>query len=194
MSRSLFIVSLSFFTLLFSCKQSAKHSEQKGNADTLALDQGTYFSIREFAADQFRTYWGQPFTLEKIVIENGEKDSSLVPVSKIDWAKALKPFFDADIADAKFLNQYSFTELNDDATVSKTYYYEAKNEKLFTRNLQIVTDPFTGKIKSIFIETEKNGKTQKLYYKPVKLIQIQEYESSFLGKDKNIRIEYRFLY
>jgi len=155
---------------------------------------GSYFSITQFANDQFRTFWEQPFTLEKIAIENGKKDSSLVSAFELDWAKALKPFFKADISDPKFIGQYNFSEIKDDATVSKTYFYEAKNKDLFVRTLQIITDPFTDKIKSIFIETEKDGKTQKLYYKPVKLIQIQEYESSFFGKDKNLRIEYRFLY
>lgn len=82
---------------------------------------------------------------------------------------------------------------DDNATVSRTYFYEAKNKKLLTKNLHIVTDPFNNKIKSIYIETEKNGKVQKLYYIPLKLIQIQEYESSFLGKDKNLVVKYHFL-
>jgi hypothetical protein len=53
-------------------------------------------------------------------------------------------------------------------------------------------------IKSIYIETASNGRmgerSQKLYYKPIKIIQIQEFESSALGKDINSRVEYRFMY
>ncbi|MBS1588982.1 MAG: hypothetical protein JST52_05145 [Bacteroidetes bacterium] len=154
-----------------------------------------YFSIRQFANDQFRTYWGQPFSFEKTVIENGKMvDSSIVSAATLDWAKVLDPFFKTDISDPKYLEQYNFSEVDDDATVSKTYIYEAKDKSFFTRSVQITTDPFTGKIKSLFIETEKDGNQQKLYYKPLKVIQIQTYQSALLGKGKNIRTEYRFLY
>jgi len=166
---------------------------QKQKRRVIDVSGNSYFSVTQFANDQFRTFWGQPFTLQKFVTENGKTDSSLVSAYELDWAAALKPFFDADISDPRLVGKYNFSEVKDDATVSKTYFYEAKEKELFVRTLQIVTDPFTDKIKAIFIETEKSGRTQKLYYKPIKVIQIQEYESSFLGKDKNLRIEYRFL-
>lgn len=154
----------------------------------------TYFSVIQFADDQFRTYWGQPFTMLKIVYENGKTDSSFVAAKDVDWAKELAPFFRSDISKPGFLGQYNFSLLNDDATVSKIYYYEAINKDLFTRNLQIITDPFTDKVKTIYIETSENGKLQKLYYTPLKVIQIQEFESSMIGGSENKRIEYRFLY
>jgi len=159
----------------------------------------SYFSIIEYGSDQFRTYWGQPFSLEKIRIEDGKvTDSAIVPAAKVDWAKVLKPFFESDISHPKYLDQYTFSSVDDDLTTSRTYIYEAKDKKLFTQMLQIATDPFTNKIKSVFIETRDGdkfrGQSQKLFYIPVKLIQIQQFESSLLGKDKNIRTEYRFLY
>src|SRR5690606_17655018 len=132
--------------------QCTSQKEKKKKYDTGA----TYFSVTQFASDQFQTYWGQPFTLEKTVILNGKKDSSLIAASKVDWAKALKPFFDADIGKPEFIGKYDFSVIDDDATVSRTYFYEAENESLFTRTLQIITDPFTNKVKSLFIETEKN--------------------------------------
>lgn len=159
---------------------------------------GSYFSIRQFTQDQFHTFGAQPFTIEKKVTLNGKTDSSLVSVLALDWPSILKTFFQSDISDPKFLGQYNFSVFDDDATTSRTYYYEAKTDGLFTRSLQIVTDPFTDKVKSIYIETAKNGrfsqKTQKLFYIPIKTIQIQEFESSFMSEDKNLRIEYRFLY
>jgi hypothetical protein len=159
----------------------------------------SYFSIIEYGSDQFRTYWGQPFSLEKIRTEDGKvTDSSIVPAARVDWAKVLKPFFETDISHPKYLDQYTFSSVDDDLTNSRTYIYEAKDKKLFTQMLQIATDPFTNKIKSVFIETRDGDKfrsqSQKLFYIPVKLIQIQQFESSMLGKDKNIRTEYRFLY
>ena len=66
--------------------------------------------------------------------------------------------------------------------------------ELFTRNMQITADQVTNKVKSIYIETNKDGRVQKLYYAPIRLIQIQEFESSLLGGERNLRLEYRFLY
>lgn len=186
--RSSFILILSCLTII-SCKK------QKPKPEQTEQDVATYFSIRQFASDQFKSFWGQPFSLERIKVQNDHVDSSIVAVTNLDWKEILEPFFKADISDPKFLGQYSFSMLDDDASDSRTYFYEAKNKDLFTRNFQVVTDPLTDKIKSIFIETaDKNGKTQKLFYKPIKLIQIQEFESPIVGADKKVRLEYRFLY
>jgi hypothetical protein len=161
-------------------------------------DQGTYFSIRQFAKDQLDTYWGQPFTLQKIETINGKKDSALISTYKMDWASVLKTFFESDISDPKYLGKYTFSTFDDKSTDSRTYYYEANEPDLFTRSLQIITDPYNNVIKSIYIETAANGRmgerSQKLYYRPIKVIQIQEFESSAIGKDKRSIVEYRFLY
>jgi hypothetical protein len=180
------------FSILTGCQKKEEPSKTPYTG-------ASYFSIIEYGSDQFRTYWGQPFSLEKIRIEDGKvTDSAIVPAAKVDWAKVLKPFFESDISHPKYLDQYTFSSVDDDLTTSRTYIYEAKDKKLFTQMLQIATDPFTNKIKSVFIETRDGdkfrGQSQKLFYIPVKLIQIQQFESSLLGKDKNIRTEYRFLY
>ncbi len=178
---------LSFILLLIaSCKKDA-HSP---TADTSG---GTYFSIIQFADDQFHTFGGQPYTLHKIVTLNGKVDSSLESALTMDWAAVLKPFFASDISDKKYLDRYHFSMFEDDITDTRNFFYEAKDPDLFTKKLQISSDALNNKIQSIYIETEKNGKVQKLFYKPVKLIQIQEVESSFLGKDKNLKVEYYFM-
>lgn len=176
--------------LVFSLAACKKSEEQQAPTPT----EGNYFSITQFADDQFRTYWGQPFTLVHIVRENDDFDSSMVAAKDVDWAKVLQPFFDSDISDPRFLGRYDFSVLNDDVTVSKTYYYEAKEEELFTRSFQIITDPFTNKVKNIFIETRKDGRVQKLYYTPMRVIQIQQFDKTMLGQQKNVREEYRFLH
>ncbi|HRO43212.1 MAG TPA: hypothetical protein PL009_10285 [Flavipsychrobacter sp.] len=173
--------------LLFSCVKKEEKTEAQ-------LSGATYFSIVQFAEDQFHTHWGQPFTFVKTVRKNEKVDSSYVAAKDVDWAKELKPFFESDISNPKFLDQYNFSVLNDDVTVSKTYYYEAKTPELFTRSFQIITDPFTDKVKNIFIETQKDGRVHKLYYTPLKLIQIQEFDKSLIGGQNNVRVEYRFLY
>lgn len=184
-----FLSILCFFSLATSCKKKDKTPIPK------ATD-GSYFSIRRYAMDQFHVYWGQPFSIDKIVTLNGKTDSTIENAYSVNWGNILKPFFESDISDLKFVGHYTFSSFEDDANSSLTYYYEAKDKNLFTKSLQIVTDPFTHKVKSIYVETAKNSrfseKSQKLLYVPLKMIQIQEFESSFLSKNKNLRIEYRF--
>ena len=184
--KNVVFIGVLFLIIISSCKK--KQEEAKIDAS-----KGTYFSIVQFASDQFSTYGGQPYTLQKVVNLNGKVDSSYESALKMDWAAVLKPFFESDISNKKFLGQYNFNLFDDDATLSRNYFYEAKDEKLFTKTLQISTDPLNNKVTSIYIETEKGGKVQKLLYRPVKLIQIQEIETSFFGKDKNLKVEYYFM-
>lgn len=181
------------FAVLMACT-SRKASEQN---QTQSAEAGSYFSIIQFAKDQIDTYAGQPFTLVKTVTLNGKTDSCFVQSLRMDWADVLKVFFESDISNPKFLDKYQFTEFEESATDSRVFFYEAKEPGLFTRKLQISVDPLTNKIRSIYVETEKIGKlstrAQKLFYRPVNLIQIQELERGTLGKDRDLRIQYRFL-
>lgn len=187
-----------YFLLLFAIPALLTACEKQEKKANPLEEGGTYFSIRQFAKDQLDTYWGQPFTLQKVRTVNGITDSALISTYKMDWAEVLKTFFESDISDPKYLGKYTFSTFEDQATDSRTYYYEANDKDLFTRSLQINTDPYNNMIKSIYIETASNGRmgqrSQKLYYKPIKVIQIQEFESSAIGKDKKSIIEYRFLY
>jgi len=166
---------------------------KKPNSEKLTTNEPANFSLYQFAQDQFHSFWGQPFTLKKTVTLNGKVDSSIVSVFKMDWDGVLGTFFKADISNPKYKDKYKLSVLVDDVTDSRTYYYEAKEKNLFTKSLQVVTDPLTNRVKSIYIETEKDGKTAKMYYSPIKRIQMQEYESSFIGGKKDLKIEYQFL-
>lgn len=170
--------------LLISCS--------KKKPDNINPEAGTYFSIRQFAADQWNTFRGQHFGMEKIVQFNGKTDSSLTTAFDMDWAAVLKPFFESDISDPKFLGQYNFSTFKDDATFTINLYYEAKNDKLFTRKLMISVDDVTAKVKSIYIETESSNIQRKLFYLPVRLISIQEFEKDG-PVTKELKIDYRFL-
>jgi len=177
------------YALLFmvSCAQKKEKKDSSNTSDA------GYFSIVQFAQDQFANFGGQPYTLRKIVTLNGKTDSTFVKANEMDWANVLKPFLESDISNKKYLDQYNFSLFEDSATDTRSFYYEAKEKKLFTRTLQITSDALNNKITAIYIETEKNGKVQKLFYRPLKIIQIQEYESPFWGKDKNLKVEYYFM-
>lgn len=157
---------------------------------------GTYFSIKQFTDDQWRTYRGQPFGFQKFVYKDGTVDSSLTNVDEMNWGAILQPFFESDISDPRFLGHYNFSQFEDNATQTLNYYYEAKEDSLFTRKLQIMVDDVTSKVRSIYIETEKNTQhkhiTRKLFYIPLDVISIQEFDHSSPSA-KELRIEYRFL-
>jgi hypothetical protein len=168
--------------------------EQQGSA---LEGQGTYFSIVQFAQDQVASYVGQPYTLVKTVTLNGQTDSSYVHQDRVDWGEIMEVFFATDISDPRYLDRYQFEEIKDETTNSRIYYYQAKEEKLLTRTLQIVTNAENNRIKNIYIETLKKGllatRSQKLFYTPLKTIQIQEEETGPLSAPRHLRIVYRYL-
>ena len=177
--------------VLCSCNKQEKIDK------TPDTSKGTYFSIRDFAFDQWKTYHGQPYGIEKVVYLNGRKDSMLTNADKVDWAAVFRIFLESDISDAKFLDKYTFSQFADETTMTENFYYEANDKSLFTQKLHIIADINSRKISTIYIETAKNSKwgarTQRLFYEPVKSIIIQEFESTATGDKKDVRIEYRFL-
>lgn len=176
---------------LFSCK---KKEEPKASIDT---SNGTYFSIINFTKDQWKTFHGQPYVLHQYITLNGKTDSSIQSALTMKWSAIFKTFFEADISDPKYLEQYDFTMFEEPTTESRTFTYTAKNPALFTKKLQIAADMYNNKIRSIYIETEKqtfwNTQTQKLFYSPVRVIQIQQHNDPLIGMQKDLVIEYKFM-
>lgn len=187
--EKIFCIILFPFLLLSSCTPAAKDADK--------LKEIPIFSVRQFALDQREVLMGQPLVLEKKAILNGTMDSSLVPIENVDWGAVFKVFFDTDISNQKFTDQYDFSMFDNNTTASTVMYYQAKNPKLFTRVLEVNIDPFSHMIRSIYIETAQNSfwndKSQKLFYAPRKTLQIQETEKPLMGSKKELRITYKFL-
>ena len=157
----------------------------------------SYFSIRQFIKDQIDTYYGAPYTLYRVARLDGQVDSTLVDFFNMDWGSVLGTFSATDISARKYLGSYSYSMSDDDITGNRGHAYSATDPKAFTRLLQINTDPSNNRITSIYIETAKRdffgSKTQKLLYIPLRIIQIQEREGNLLSKDRDLRIDYKFL-
>jgi hypothetical protein len=185
-----YITFIALSIIAFGCKQKPQQQDQ------VTADKGTYFSIKQFVQDQWNTFHGEPITFIKTVTENGKTDSSYVNAYNLEWGEIFKIFFASDISDKKYLNHYDFSMFEDDGTATRNFYYEAKDKDLFTRKLMISADQTNNKIRSIYIETQKDGWTsysQKLYYAPMKVIQIQESKKPFIGHIKETVTEYHFL-
>lgn len=179
---------------LASC--SGKYSGDNGAEDSVDSIGATYFSMRDFVRDQWNINKGQPYTFIKIVTKNGKKDSTMVSAFKMELGDIMEKFVKTDIGERKFLGKYSFSMIDDSLSATRSYYYEANEPELYTRKLQIITNPNNNFIKSIFIEAaEKKGWERtavKLYYAPNKIIQIQEHIESRTGSSDDIKTEYIF--
>ncbi|PZF73520.1 hypothetical protein [Taibaiella soli] len=187
-------IAILFFTVLTLASCGGEYASSTGKGLDSA---GTYYSVNIFARDQWEMYYGQPYMLEKVAVLNGQKDSSLVAIENMDWGAILKIFSATDISNKKYLGQYDFSMFDNNLAASKVFYYQAKDPKLFTQVLEINVDPFNSRIRSIYIETAKhsfwNDKIQKLYYAPLKTLQIQETEKPFMGDKKELKVTYKFM-
>ena len=179
------------FLILLSC--SCKSDVEQNNE----TDDRTYFSVASYIEDQWNANRGQGYGMVKKVYFNGKVDTVYTNAIELDWAPIIKVFFETDISDPKYVGQYSFSAFDDTLTRCRNFYYEANNDKPYTRKLQITSDFFTDKIKSIYIEAQKNSrvgtKNLKLLYTPLETISIQEWETSKTGEQKELRVVYEFL-
>ena len=175
------ILLITLIALFFSsCKKTDKdpHPEVKGN----------YFSIRQFALDEWNTFQGEPFTILHTIKINGKTDSSYTNSDTINWSNIFKTFFETDISDRKYLGQYSFNQFDDNADGTHNFFYEVidQDEDLLTQKLLISIDRYNNKVKGIYIETKRkriwDECTRKLYYSPLKTIQIQTNDKPLFGK------------
>lgn len=180
---------LILFASVVSCKKTTKQVSPQS--------EGTYFSIKAYAADQWKVYHGEPFGIIKVADLNGKKDSVITNIDNIKLGDIMKIFFDADISGKKLDGLYDFSSFRDSLSATDNFVYEAKDKKLFTQRLNITANIATHRISSVYMETARNTQfgthTQKLLYIPIKSISIQDYESSLLGESRDLKVEYIFL-
>jgi len=183
---SLFLIAIACTFSLSSCKEKA--------FEMFANTKGTYFSINLFIIDEWQTHAGEPISFQKTVKLNGKVDTSYTNVINMDWKSILKIFSATDISDRKFLGKYNFSQFDDNFDNTHNFMYVAEDPNLYTQKLLITMDNATNKVKGIYIETQKsnfwNETHQKLYYAPVRTIQIQQYDKPMLGSKKELLVKY----
>ncbi len=180
--------------ILIAASSCRKKKEAKESAPEVA---GNYFSINQFILDEWNTFSGEPFMITKTVKVGEKTDSVLTNSDNMEWGALMKTFSETDISDRKYLSQYKFTQFDDNADQSHNFFYEALDEDLFTRKLLIVIDMFSSRVKGIYIETEKkdifNDRVCRLYYAPLKKVQIQTDEKALFGNKTHTVETYDFL-
>lgn len=176
--------------LVSACTQ--KNAENK-KPEIAEDDKGPYyFSMKDFVLDQWNVFHGQPYTFLVRVTKDGKTDSSYVDAFKMELGALMETFNKTDIGEKKFLDKYRFNVVDDNVTFTRNYYYEAIDPTLYTKVLQVMTDPTNNKIKSVYVEASDDKKELKLYYAPHKIIQVQEFKKANSGLLKEVKTEYRF--
>ncbi len=187
--RTVLLVIL-FTVFATSCKK-------KEEIDEFANVRGNYFSIRQFALDEWNTFAGEPFTIIKSVRVDNKTDSSFTNSDTLNWAPIFEVFLATDISKRSFLGKYNFNQFDDNVDGTHNFFYQAKDKDLFTQKLLITIDQYSMKVRGIYIETIQHGfwdeVTQKLYYKPMKTIQIQRDERPRMGSKKFTVLQYDFM-
>ncbi len=183
----------SFLILAILCLPFTSCKEHQ--IDLFANVKGTYFSIKKFSLDEWTTHAGEPISFQKTIRKNGKiVDSSYTNVEKLDWQSILKVFNVTDISDRKWLGKYTFSQFDDDFDKTHNFMYVANKKDMFTQKLLITMDVNTMKVRGIYIETFEssfwNERTQKLYYEPVKVIQIQQYDKPIWGGEQELVTKY----
>ncbi len=180
--------------LLAACKPKPK---QMPIATANDGSKGTYFSINQYIKDQWNTYLGQPYSIIRVRTHNGKTDSTYLNAYNLEWGDILRRFFESDIGKPQYIGHYNFDMFLDNSTGTRNFYYEAKDDTQFTRKLQISAMQENNKIRSIYIETERRSgmkdMIQKLYYAPLSVIQIQEYDALATGDKNQLVVAYYFM-
>jgi hypothetical protein len=177
--------------LLSVCILSCKKKEE---GEDYSKVRGNYFSIRQFALDEWNTFQGEPMVIVKTVKTNGKTDSSYTNSDTLNWNPIFETFFKTDISDRKFLGKYNFNQFDDNVDQTHNFFYQAIDRDEYTQKLLITIDQQTQKVTGIYIETLEHtfwdDKIQKLFYSPMKTIQIQTDDKPKFGSKKYSVLQY----
>jgi hypothetical protein len=192
-----YITSTTAIAAILACCCLAACKKSSNTTPSGKKVKGGYYSIQQYARDQFKMNKGIPYGFNKIVTHNGKKDTVVQNIYTVDWPFIFSKFFETDISDKKFLGHYNFSMFDDSATQTRNYFYEAKEDYLPTRKLMIMADLSTQMVKSIYIEYEKKSllkfESRKLFYIPKKVIQIQEFNKALFRNPEETMTEYDFM-
>jgi len=194
---------------LFACKEKQKSATTEQSAATgqnaapivpLKVEDTTqtHFSIRDYLDQQWDLKKDNPYTLLKVVIANGKRDSTYVPLDSALWYTVMQPFYVADISDKKYLGWYRFDSFEDDEAEEIHIHYEAIAPDTIMRKMDIAANRYSGMVNLVYMETRhKAGNvitTRKMTYKRDDFIQIIASEKTEGKPAVESVTEYRFKY
>lgn len=188
---------------LFACKEkqnSASTEEKTTPVVPLKVEDTSqsYFSIRDYLNEQWNLKKENPYTLLKVVVVDGKKDSSFVPFDSATWFTMTAPFYAADISDKKYLGWYRFDNFRDEEAEEVHLHYEAISPDSTMQKMDIAANQYSGMVNLVYMETRQKSNdvsiSRKMQYRRDDIIQIIEFEKAAGKPAVNRRIEYKFKY
>ena len=144
-----------------SCTQRPHISEQKMNADTTA-----FFPVNDYLRAEIADIQQTPYLIRCVIMENNRLVDSL-PISKkvcTDWANLFLKDSITNVSQHAFYTGNLFHDLS---TQSYTFTYNALNDTLQVKMVNVLVSDENNKLKSVFIaasNTSDSVKEEKLIW------------------------------
>jgi len=176
------IFALLFTSIFFlACKSTTTDN----NAAVAGSDSTeTYFSIRQFLNNQWTLLKVEPIVFLKIVEEDGKIDSTYVPLDSALFESISAPFIAGDISNPEFVGKYKYSASEDRSMDMIFLQYDALDETLICRNLLISASAESGRIATVYMETQHSSfwstTIHKMTFTKTDAIVIREFSKSFM--------------
>ena len=144
------VLSLFLLMILTACQSHpSKNGKDKAKSDT-----ARFFAIAPFFKEQLQYVDLRNFTIYKVTVVDGKKDS--VALTKEDFSKWAAIFLDKDISTPEKAAGYKESVFNDLSTGSITLNYSPLNGEAIIQNIDVLLVQETGQVKRIMIKSIYN--------------------------------------
>lgn len=168
-----YCVALLWYNLFFvyGCRQHRITSLQKGQPDSTK-----FFPVNDFILNDIKEVEQTPYYIYQIIIHQNRKDSTNISIQ--DFKRIAALFLEKNIAQPEISPQYRESVFNDLSTSSYTITYRTLNEQLPVKDVTVLLDNTSNKLKRIFIDCEfkRNDSDfiEKYFWKAGKSLQVNQ--------------------
>ena len=168
-----YCVALLWYNLFFvyGCRQHHSALLQQPKADLTK-----FFPVNDFILNDINEVEQTPYYIYQITIHQNKKDSSSISVQ--DFKRIAALFLEKNITQPEISPQYRESVFNDLSTSSYTITYRTLNEQLPVKDVTVLLDNTSNKLKRIFIDCEfkRNDSDfiEKYFWKTGKSLQLNQ--------------------
>jgi hypothetical protein len=151
MKNCLFL--LLFIILFINCRQKNKQRQQLNAQST---DTANFFPVNDFIISDIKDIEQTPYYIYKITIhDNIKRDSS--SITKEEYKILANQFLEKSISTAEMKPFYKESAFHDLSTKSFTITYTATDPVLYVKDVSVLLDDETNKLKRVFIHCLKDN-------------------------------------
>jgi len=143
---------LLFIILFINCRQ--KNKQQQLNSQS--TDTSNFFPVNDFIISDVKDVEQTPYYIYKITVrENNKRDSS--SITKEEYNALANQFLEKNISTTALKPFYKEATFHDLSTKSFTITYTATDPELYVKDVSILLDDETNKLKRVFIHCLKDN-------------------------------------